>query len=80
MVRPRVAPGGPGAPEARRDPPSRADPPRWSEDRQAPSRHLFDGSDRPDVDSLQRRRSRARSTGSASTLSTSQEADSNATP
>jgi hypothetical protein len=76
VVRPRVVPIGPGAPEARRDPPRQADPPRQSKERLSPSRNLFDGSDRPDVDSLQRRRSRVRSTGSASTPSAPQEADS----
>jgi hypothetical protein len=43
--------------------------------RAPPSRHLFNGSDRPDTDSLQRRLSRERSTSSASTSSASQKAD-----
>jgi hypothetical protein len=79
-ARPRMAPGGPSAPEARRDPLRRADPPRRSEERTTPSRHLFDGSDRPDEDSLQRPRSRVRSTGSVSTSSAPQEVDSSAAP
>jgi hypothetical protein len=68
-ARPRVAPSRTGAPESQRAPPHQADPPRQSEERPAPVRQLFDGSDCPDSDSLQRRRSRARSTDSASTLS-----------
>jgi hypothetical protein len=75
MVCPCVAPGLPGAPEARRDPPCRADPPRRTEERTTPTRHIFDGSDHPDADSLKRRQSRARSTPSAP-----QEADSGAAP
>jgi hypothetical protein len=66
--------------EARRDPPRRADPPRQSEEQPAPTHHLFDGSDRPDADSLQRRQSRARSMDSTSTPSAPQEADSGAAP
>jgi hypothetical protein len=77
---PRTAPGGSGTPEARRDPPRRDDLQRRSEEWAAPSRHLFDGSDRPDSDSLQRRPSRARSTSSALTLSAPQEADPGAAP
>jgi hypothetical protein len=64
-VRPRVVPSGMGTTEVQRAPPRPADRPR-----------LFDGSIRPDLDSLQRRRSRARSTDSASTPSALQEADS----
>jgi hypothetical protein len=75
-----MEPSDPRASEARRDPPCRADPPRQSEERATPCRHLFDGSDRPDSDPLQRRPSRARSIGSASTLSALQEADSSAAP
>jgi hypothetical protein len=80
VVRPRVVPGGPDVCEVRRDPPHRADPPRRSEEWPAPSRHLFDGSDHLDADSLQRRRSRARSAGPTSTSSASQQAVSNAAP
>jgi hypothetical protein len=53
-VRPRVVPSGTGAPESQRAPPHQANPPRRSEERLAPVRHLFDSSDRPDSDSLQR--------------------------
>jgi hypothetical protein len=67
-------------PELQRAPPRQADPPRRSEERPAPVRQLFDGSDRPDSDSLQRRRSRVRSTDSASAPSAPQEADSGAAP
>jgi hypothetical protein len=80
VVRPHVAASGTGAPEAQRAPPRQADPPRWSEERPTPTRHLFDGSDRPDSDSLQRRQSRVRSTDSASTPSVPREADSGAAP
>jgi hypothetical protein len=80
VVRPRVAPGGPHAPEERRDSPRRADPLRRSEERPTPSRHLFDGPDRPDANSLQRHKSWVRSTGSASTPSTPQEEDSDTAP
>jgi hypothetical protein len=41
---------------------------------------LYDDSDRPDSDSLQRRRSRAKSTDTASTSSAPQALDSGATP
>jgi hypothetical protein len=75
-----MAPGGSSMSEARRDPPHLADPPRRSEERATPPRHLFDGSDRLDSDSLQRCPSRVRSTGSASKLSAPQEADSGTAP
>jgi hypothetical protein len=75
-----MVPGGLSALEAWRDLPRRVDPPRWSEERTTPSRHLFDGSDRLDSDSLQRLRSRARSTGSTLTSSAPQDADSGAAP
>jgi hypothetical protein len=78
VARPRVAPGRPSALEARRDPPRRADPLRRSEELPTPSCHLFDASDRPNADSLQRRRSQATSTDSVSTPSAPQEADSGA--
>jgi hypothetical protein len=68
------------APPSRRAPPRQADPPRRSEERPATVRQLFDGSDHPNSDSLQRRRSRARSTDLASMPSVPQEADSGATP
>jgi hypothetical protein len=59
------------APSSHREPrPAKVTPPppRWSEERLAPIRQLFDGSDHLDSDSLQRHRSRAKSTDSASTL------------
>jgi hypothetical protein len=75
-VCPRVAPSKMGASESQRAAPSQADPPRQSEERPALVRQLFDGSDHPDSDSLQRHRSRAKSTDSASTPSTLQVVDS----
>jgi hypothetical protein len=80
VTRSRTAPGGSSASEVRRDPPRRVDPPRRPEQQEPSPRHLFDGSDRTDTDSMQRRLSWARSTSSASTLSAPQEADSGATP
>jgi hypothetical protein len=82
MVLPRVAPSGTGASETQRAPPRQADPPppRRSEERAAPVRQLYDGSDRPDSDSLQRRQSRVKSTDSASTPSAPQAVDSSAAP
>jgi hypothetical protein len=79
-TRSHMAPHGSGASDARRDPPRRVDPPRRSEERGPKSRHLFNGFDRPDTDSLQRRPSQARSTGLVSKPSTPQEANSGATP
>jgi hypothetical protein len=58
-----------GASEPQRPVPHSADPPRRLEERPASARQLYDGSDRPDSDSLQRRRSRGRSSDSASTPS-----------
>jgi hypothetical protein len=78
-VRPRVAPSRTGTSESQRATPSQADPPRRSEERSARVPQLFDGSDRTDSDSLQRRRSRARSTDSA-TPSVPQAVDSGASP
>jgi hypothetical protein len=77
--RPRRPADGPLSRGAQRDErPRQADPPRRSEERLAPVRQLFNGSDRPDSDSLQRRRSRARSSDSASTPNVAQVADSGA--
>jgi hypothetical protein len=63
-VCPCVAPSGTGASEPQRTTPRQADPDplRRLEERPASTRQLYDGSDRPDSDSLQRRRSRAKST------------------
>jgi hypothetical protein len=46
-----------GASESQKAAPRQAHPPRRSEERPAPVRLLYDSSDRPDSDSLQRRRS-----------------------
>jgi hypothetical protein len=58
---------------------SRADPPRRSEERSVSVCQLYDGSDRPDSDSLQRRWSQGRSSDSASTPSAPQAAEWSAT-
>jgi hypothetical protein len=58
-----------GASKPQRSAPRQVDPLRRSEERPASIRQLYDGSDRPDSDSLQRRRSRGRSSDSASTPS-----------
>jgi hypothetical protein len=56
------------APPSRRDPhPANPTPPRRLKERPASARQLYDGSDRPDSVSLQRRRSRGKSSDSAST-------------
>jgi hypothetical protein len=61
-----------------RTPPNR--PSRRSEEWPASACQLYDGSDRPDSDSLQRRRSRGKSSDSASTPSAPQEAEPGAAP
>jgi hypothetical protein len=61
-----------------RTPPNR--PSRRSEERPASACQLYDGFDRPDSDSLQRRRSRGKSSDSASTTSAPQEAEPGAAP
>jgi hypothetical protein len=68
-VRSRAAPSGTGASEPQRPAPRQADPPRRSEERPVSARQLYDNSDRPNSDSLQRRRSRGRLSDSASTPS-----------
>jgi hypothetical protein len=78
-VRSRVAPSGTGASEPHRPAPHQADPPRRSMERLVSARQLYDGSDCPDSDSLQRRRSRGRSSDSASTPSV-QQAEPSAAP
>jgi hypothetical protein len=60
---------GPSASEPQRSAPGQLDPPRRSEERLASARQPYDGSDRPDSDCLQRRRSWGRSSDSVSTLS-----------
>lgn len=64
-----AAPGGACSSEGPRDPPCQDDlPKRPVEHKPPPPRHLHDGSDRPDSDSLKRRSSsKARSTPPAST-------------
>jgi hypothetical protein len=68
-IRSRTAPSGTGTPELPRSAPRQIDPPRRSEEHSVPVLQLYDGSDRPDSDSLQRRRSRGRSSDSMSTPS-----------
>jgi hypothetical protein len=75
-----VEPRRTGASGSQRATPRQANPPRRSEERPAPVCQIYNGSDRPDSDSLQRRRSRAKLTDSASTPSTPQAVDSNAAP
>jgi hypothetical protein len=53
-----VASGGTGTSESQRTSPCQADPPRRSKEQPASARQLYDGSDRPDSDSLQRCRTR----------------------
>jgi hypothetical protein len=79
-VRPRVVPSGTGVYEPQGSMPRQVDPPRRSEERPASARQLYDGSDRPDSDSLQRCRLRARSSDSASTPSTPPVAEPSAAP
>jgi hypothetical protein len=79
-VRPRAAPGGTGASESQRSMPRQADPLRRSEERPASAHQLYDGSDRPDSDSLQRRRSRGKSSDSVSTPSAPPAAEPSAAP
>jgi hypothetical protein len=77
-VRAHVEPNGTGVTGSRSVAPRQADPPRRSEERPVPAGHLYDGSDRLDSNSLQRCRSRAKSTDSASTSSAPQVVDSGA--
>jgi hypothetical protein len=80
MTRSRATPGGTDAPEPRRPTPRQADPPRRLEERPPSARQIYDGSERPDSDSLQRRRSRGRSSDSASTPSALPVAEPSAAP
>jgi hypothetical protein len=75
-----MAPSRTGASEAQSAAPRQADPLRRSEERAAPVRQLFDGFDRPDSYSLQRHRSRAKSTDSTSTPSAPHAVDSGTAP
>jgi hypothetical protein len=74
------APSGSSATESQRTAPRQDDPPRMSEERPASARQLYDGSDRPDSDSLQRRRSQGKLSDSVSTPSVPQAAKSGAAP
>jgi hypothetical protein len=56
MTRSCATPGRTGAPETRRPAPRQANPLRRSEERPSSARQIYDGSERPDSDSLQRRR------------------------
>jgi hypothetical protein len=80
MTRSRATPGGTGAPELRRPVPRQAGPPRRSEERSSSARQLYDGSEHPDSDSLQRRRSWGRSSDSVSTPSAPPVAEPSAAP
>jgi hypothetical protein len=66
ITRSRATPGRTGAPEPRRPTPCQADPPRRSKERPSSACQIYDGSECPDSDSLQRRRSRGRSSDLAS--------------
>jgi hypothetical protein len=57
-------PAGRAPPSCREPRLAKLTPPRQSEERSTPVLQLYDGSDRPDSDSLQRRRLRAKSTDS----------------
>jgi hypothetical protein len=80
MTRSHATTGGTGAPEARRPAPRQADPPRRSDERPPSARQIYDGSECPDSDSLQRRRSRGRSSDSVSTPSAPPVAEPSAAP
>jgi hypothetical protein len=80
VVRSRAVPSGASASESQRSAPRQADPPRRSEERPTSACLLYDGSDRPDSDSLQRCRSRGRSSDSASTPSALPVAEPSAAP
>jgi hypothetical protein len=69
------------APSSPRNPHlSKPTPPRRSEERSASAHQLYDGSDRPDSDSLQRCPSRGKSSDSVSTSSTPQAAEPGVVP
>jgi hypothetical protein len=65
----RTAPNGTGTHDLHRSATGQIDPRRRSVERSASVRQIYDGSDRPDSNSLQRRRSRGRSSYFASTPS-----------
>jgi hypothetical protein len=72
-TRSHTTPSGTGTPE-------QIDPPRRSEERSVSVRQFYYASDRPDSDSLQRRRSRGRSSDSASTPSAAPMVEPSAAP
>jgi hypothetical protein len=80
MTRSRATPGGTGAPEPRRPAPRQADPLRRSEERPSSARQIYDGSEHPNSNTLQRRRSRGRSSDSMSTTSAPPVAEPSAAP
>jgi hypothetical protein len=80
VVRSRAVPSGASASESQRSAPRQADPPRRSEERPTSACQLYDGSDRPDSDSLQRRWSRGRSSDLVSTSSAPPVAEPSAAP
>jgi hypothetical protein len=79
-VRSRAVPSGTDASKPQRSVPRQVDPPRRSEELPVPTRQLYDGSDRPDSDSLQRCRSRGSSSDSVSTPSAPPVAEPSAAP
>jgi hypothetical protein len=76
----RTAPSGTDTPEPHRSAPRRIDPPRRSVERSTSVCQIYDGSDRPGSDSLQRHRSRKRSSDLASTPSAERVAEPSAAP
>jgi hypothetical protein len=79
-VRSRAEPSRTGASELQRPAPHPADPPRRLGEQPTSTRQLYDGLDRPDSDSLRRRRYRGRSSDSVSTPSAPPVAEPSATP
>jgi hypothetical protein len=79
-VRPCVVPSGTGASEPQRSAPRQPNLPRRSEERPASTCQLYDGSDRPDSDSLQRCRSWGKTSDSVPTPSMPPAASSDAAP
>jgi hypothetical protein len=80
MTPSRATPGETGASKSQRPAPRQADPPRMSEERSPSARQINEGSERPDSDSMQRHRSRGRSSASALTSSATPAAEPSAAP
>jgi hypothetical protein len=78
----QAALGARRASEGQRDPPNQDDPPRRlvKHEPHPPPHHLYDDSDRPDAESLQRRSSKVRSTPPASAPGAPQGADTSVPP